>query len=73
MSYRLWVSEGGNILVRIWSDGRAEMSTREHPDAIWKAPLRLIEEDVPVRTQAQIADGMESDRQAAGDGLNPNR
>lgn len=42
--YRLFVNADSTILVRLWSDGHAEVATRETPEAIWGPPVSLHEE-----------------------------
>jgi hypothetical protein len=47
--YRLFVSDDGCTLVRVWSLGGVEIGPvqvcqREHPDDAWSPPTQLIEE-----------------------------
>lgn len=44
MNYRIFISEDRLILVTIWENGKAEIATRNHPDAVWGPPLELFEE-----------------------------
>jgi hypothetical protein len=44
MSYRLWVSEDGRRLVRLWEDGSMEVCERPDPGAIWGPPIAMKEE-----------------------------
>jgi hypothetical protein len=43
-TYELWVDEGGTVLVRRWSDGSIEVSTRPDPGAIWGPPVQVFPE-----------------------------
>ena len=44
--YRLWVNEERTVLMRLWSDGRAEVATREASYYTWGPPIYLNEEPV---------------------------
>ena len=46
--YRLFVSADDRVLVRIWTDGTVEVSTREHPGDIWGPPVIVKEEKLSV-------------------------
>lgn len=43
-AYRLWVSDDGTLLVRLWSNGEIEAALRAGPGAIWGPPITLKEE-----------------------------
>src|SRR5262245_57968705 len=44
--YVLYVNEARTVLVRVWSNGEAEVALRDDPDAIWGPPVPLTEEPV---------------------------
>jgi hypothetical protein len=44
MDYDLYVNADSTVLVRIWEDGRVEVSTRSDPGAIWGPPIQVIQE-----------------------------
>ena len=46
MTYRLWVNDERTILIRMWSNGEVEISTRETSEHTWGPPIRMIEEPV---------------------------
>jgi len=46
MTYRLWVNQERTILVRLWENGKVEVSTRDHPAHPWGPPVELDEEKV---------------------------
>lgn len=46
MTYRLWVNETRTILVRIWEDGRVEVSLRLSNQHTWGPPIGLTEEPI---------------------------
>lgn len=41
---RIWVNEGRTVMVRLWANGKMEVCTRHHPDAIWPPPIYVLEE-----------------------------
>jgi len=45
-TYRLFVNDERTVLVRLWPDGKVEVATRPHPDAVWGPPVYLSEEAV---------------------------
>jgi hypothetical protein len=45
-TYRLWVSESGRTLVRLWSNGTCEVCQRASRLDMWGPPTQLLEEEV---------------------------
>ena len=45
MDYRLWVSEDGTVLARLWEDGSMEVCTRPTMTATWGPPITMVEEE----------------------------
>lgn len=46
MTYRLWVNAERTVFVRLWENGKVEVSTREHASRMWEPPVELEEEKV---------------------------
>jgi hypothetical protein len=44
--YRLWVSDDGTVLVRLWESGVLEVAKRRDADAVWGPPIPMLEEKV---------------------------
>ena len=43
-TYRLWVNPSRTVLFRLWSNGMAEVSTREREGWVWGPPVPMSEE-----------------------------
>jgi len=43
--YRIWVNEGGTVLVRAWASGDVEVSLRDEPGATWGPPISVVREE----------------------------
>jgi len=47
MTYRIWVNATRTVFVRLWENGKVEVSIRDHPSDTWGPPVELDEETVP--------------------------